>query len=83
LDVKKNPRVNAGGAPRLDEMFFARFKVNESCVSEIINKLNNSISEYPDITMLCNGTHREIKDKNKFLSKLKDIYGFSSHKCFS
>ncbi|WP_457753980.1 type III-B CRISPR module RAMP protein Cmr1 [Thermococcus sp.] len=30
LDVKKNSRANASGAPRLDEMFFARFKVNEA-----------------------------------------------------
>jgi len=79
---KRNHGKNAKNVPRLDEMFFAKFRFDENCIKDIINKIEeniyvkNGIKQYPVEMSKCNGVREEIDTPEKFLQKLKDYYGF-------
>ncbi len=82
INDKKNNGINDENAPKLNEMFFAKFKVKENCLEDIIKKIDESVNvrndkkEYPEKIYKCNGTEEHPKTAEEFLKKLKDYYGF-------
>jgi len=76
LEEKKKHGKNSRNSPRLNEMFFAKFRVEEKCLDKIIGKVKEEIVDFPKSILKCNGTKEEINDKEKFLQRLKDCYGF-------
>ncbi len=82
LEEKKNHGKNAVNAPRLDEMFFAKFKIKEECIDKIIKKVEenirvkNSEKMFPKLIFKCNGVKEEVNTAKEFLQRLKDCHGF-------
>jgi CRISPR-associated protein Cmr1 len=82
LEQKKNHGKNAENAPKLNEMFFAKFEVKENCIKNIFEKIEKSISErdgkkqFPSAILKCNGIKENINSAEDFLRRLKDCYGF-------
>jgi len=81
LEEKKKHGKNSENSPRLSEMFFAKFRVEEKCLDEIIGKIEKDIGKSPESILKCNGNKEEIDDekvinKEEFLKRLKDFYKF-------
>jgi len=82
LKIKKNHGKNAKGAPKISEMFFAKFRVKENCIGEIINKIKENINvknnekQFPRKVFKCNDSEENMNDARSFLLRLKDYYGF-------
>ena len=76
LNDKKNDGINDENAPKLNEMFFAKFKVKKECLNDIIKKVDESIKKHPEKIYKCNGTEEHSKTAEEFLKKLKNYYGF-------
>jgi len=76
LDKKKNHGGNSNNVPRLDEMFFANFKIKNKCLDKIIENLSENITETSNLIYKYNGTEEKINDKKEFLKRLKNCYGF-------
>ncbi len=76
LEKKEKLGKDAKNAPRIDEMFFARFKINEECIDKIIEKIKENILRTPNSIYKCNRTEEIISDGKKFLERLMDYYGF-------
>ncbi len=76
LDKKKNHGGNSNNVPRLDEMFFANFKIKNKCLDKIIENLSENITGTSNLIYKYNGTEEKINDKKEFLKRLKNCYGF-------
>lgn len=82
LEQKKKNGKNAENAPKLNEMFFAKFEVKENCIKNIFEKIEKSISErdgkkqFPSAILKCNGIEENINSAEDLLRRLKDCYGF-------
>jgi len=82
IEEKRNHGKNVKNMPRLDEMFFAKFRFDKNCIKNITNKIGeniyvkNGIKQYPVEISECNGVGEEIDTPEKFLQRLKDYYSF-------
>ncbi len=78
LNKKKSHGKNSNNMPILDEMFFAKFKINSNSLDKIIEKVYECVDDnyFPKSIYKCNGTEEKINNKKEFLKKLRDYYSF-------
>lgn len=77
LEQKKNHEKNGINVPKLNEIFFAKFKVEERYVEKILDKIGNNTKQFPNKILKCNGIEKDITNPRDFLVRLKDCYGFT------
>ena len=82
LELKKNHGENAENTPKLNEMFFVKFKIKENCIEKIVERVDenidekNDVKQFPKTIYKCNRSTENIESAEEFISRLKDYYGF-------
>lgn len=80
--VKKQTEKSAENAPKLSEMFFAKFKIADEYVDDVIRKIEDNVNvkndekQFPKSVFKCNGTENDVDNVEVFLQNLKNYYGF-------